>query len=140
MVIISGENTPSHSISSMLRLGFFKYREAKLITNQPRRSRASAPSSISLLSTPTTKYNPLSDRNTISLQMPKHRIESLSPGPIPAQRKRPQFESLRSPPLPPNNKSATAPTVAGLAFRISCIPSRITKEQFLQILHTLPNN
>lgn len=73
--------------------------------------------------------------------MPKHRIESLSPRHYTVQRKRSQLESLRAPPLPPpSNESAAAPTVTGLAFRISRIPSRITKDQFFQILQILPYN
>lgn len=61
----------------------------------------------------------------------KRNIENLAPGQDTAHRKRAHIGDRQSLPLPP-------PVITGLAFRISRIPTRISKDQFLQILNTLP--
>lgn len=87
-------------------------------------------------------YYPPANHYPMPLRMPKRKIENLPSGQDTTHRKRPQVESIRSPPLPPSKSDTEAPMVmsAGLAFRISRIPSRITRDQFLRILHTLPYN
>lgn len=71
--------------------------------------------------------------------MPKRIGESLSSGADIPPQKRPQTE--RIPLSQPNADSeATKIPPAGLAFRISRIPNSITRDQFLQILHSFHYN
>lgn len=80
---------------------------------------------------PTTDHRP-------PPRMSKRKIESLDSGHDTAHRKRSHIENQPSPALLPLKGDAAAPIIAGLAFRISRIPTRISKDQVLQILESLP--